>query len=201
MSKYYGPRLRVVRRLGELPALTQKIPKRNVRPGQHGASRKKATQFSYRLAEKQKLRFHYGVSEKQLIQYVKVARKAKGPTRQILLQKLERRLDNIVYRIGWAPTLPSARQLVNHGHILVNQQCVTIPSYACSLNEVITVRNANRSRNLVERNCQKYLQKLPTHLSLDTENLTAIITRQVDRSELPLNLNELLVIEYYSNRF
>lgn len=200
MSKYYGPRLRVVRRLGELPALTQKIPKRNVRPGQHGSNRKKPTQFSYRLAEKQKLRFYYGVSEKQLVQYVKVARKAKGPTRQILLQKLERRLDNIVYRIGWAPTLPSARQLVNHGHILVNQQCVTIPSYTCSLNEIIAVRNVDKSRNLVEQNYQNCLQKLPTHVSLDTENLTAIITRQVDRRELPLNLNELLVIEYYSNR-
>jgi ATP synthase F1 epsilon subunit len=122
MSKYHGARLRVIRRLGRLPALTKKIPKRNTRPGQHGASRKKLTQFSYRLIEKQKLRFYYGISEKQLVRYIKTVQIAKGPTGQILLQKLERRLDNIIYRLGWAPTLPAARQLVTHGHILVNQK-------------------------------------------------------------------------------
>lgn len=200
MSKHHGPRLRVIRRLGELPALTQKIPKRQTRPGQHGSNRKKPTQFSYRLTEKQKLRFHYGISEKQLVHYVKIARKMKGSTGQILLQKLERRLDNIVYRLGWAPTLPAARQLVTHGHISVNQKSVTIPSYICSRHEIIKVRSTDKSFNLVRKKFRENIQKLPSHLSLDTENLTATINRQADRSEIALKLNELLIIEYYSNR-
>jgi small subunit ribosomal protein S4 len=199
MSRYRGPRLRVIRRL-RLSAFTKKIPKRNTRPGQHGAGRKKPTQFSYRLIEKQKLRFYYGISEKQLIRYVKTVQMAKGPTGQILLQRLERRLDNIVYRLGWAPTLPAARQLVNHGHILVNQKSVNIPRYACSPHEVIRIRNKDKIRDLIETHLQNRIRKLPSHLSIRNENLTATINREVDRSEIPLTLNELLVIEYYSNR-
>jgi len=197
MSRYRGPRLRVIRRLGRLPSITQKIPKRNTRPGQHGTSRKKLTQFSYRLIEKQKLRFYYGISEKQLVRYIKEVQKAKGPTGQILLQKLEQRLDNIVYRLGWAPTLPSARQLVAHGHILVNKKRVNIPRYACILNDIIRVRDKDKIRNLIETTD---LRKLPAHLSIRTENLTATINQRVDRSDILLPLNELLVIEYYSNR-
>jgi len=200
MSRYRGPRLRVVRRLGRLPAFTKKIPKRNTRPGQHGANRKKPTQFSYRLLEKQKLRFYYGISEKQLIRYIKIVKIVKGPTGQILLQRLERRLDNIVYRIGWAPTLLAARQLVTHGHILVNQKSVTIPRYACSPHEVIRIRNKDKIRDLIETYLQNHVRKLPSHLTMSTENLTATINRRADRSEVPLILNELLVVEYYSNR-
>jgi small subunit ribosomal protein S4 len=200
MSRYRGARLRVIRRLGALPALTQKIPKRITRPGQHGANRRKPTQFSYRLLEKQKLRFYYGISEKQLVRYVETVQIAKGPTGQILLQRLERRLDNIVYRLGWAPTLPAARQLVTHGHILVNQKSVTIPRYACSPHEIIRIRNKDKIRNLIETYLRNHVRKLPSHLSIRTESLTATISRRADRSEIPLTLNELLVIEYYSNR-
>jgi small subunit ribosomal protein S4 len=200
MSKYRGPRLRVVRRLGELPAFTQKIPKRNTRPGQHGSSRNKPTQFSYRLAEKQKLRFYYGISEKQLVSYVKIARKTKGSTGQALLEKIEQRLDNVIYRIGWATTLPAARQLVQHGHILVNKKGTTIPSYSCSPSEVIEVKNVEKSRNLVKRRLRECTQKLPSHLLLNVENLTAVVNKNAVRHEIPLVLNELLVIEYYSNR-
>jgi small subunit ribosomal protein S4 len=198
MSKCHGPRLRVIRRLGRLPALTQKIPKRNTRPGQHGANRRKPTQFSHRLIEKQKLRFYYGISEKQLVRSIKRAQREKGATSQILLRKLERRLDNIIYRLGWAPTLPAARQLVTHGHILVNQKRVTIPRYICSLHEVISIRDKEKIHYLIET--QNHIRKLPSHLSVRKENLTAIINQKVDRSEIPMILNELLVIEYYSNR-
>jgi small subunit ribosomal protein S4 len=198
MSKYRGPRLRVVRRLGRLPAFTKKVPKRNTRPGQHGSNRRKPTQFSYRLIEKQKLRFYYGISEKQLVRYVKIARMAKGSTGQILLQRLECRLDTIVYRLGWAPTIPAARQLVTHGHILVNQKSVTIPRYACVPHEVVRVQN--KSHNLVKENVRYHIQKLPSYLSLSMESMRATINQKVDRCEVSLNLNELLVIEYYSNR-
>jgi small subunit ribosomal protein S4 len=200
MSKYRGPRLRVIRRLGDLTAFTQKIPKRKTRPGQQGATRKKPTQFSYRLVEKQKLRFYYGISERQLVLYIKAARKTKGSTGQALLQKLEQRLDNIVYRIGFAPTLPSARQLVVHGNILVNNKRVTAPRYLCCPSEIIKVRNVEKSYNLVKKNLESRTQKLPSHLSLDVESLTAVVSQNVDRHEIPLRLNELLVIEYYSNR-
>jgi small subunit ribosomal protein S4 len=198
MSKYCGPRLRVVRRLGELPALTRKSPKLNTRPGQGGRNKTKITQFSYRLAEKQKLRFYYGISEKQLILYVKKRRKIKGSTEQILLQQIEQRLDNIIYQLNWAPTLPFARQLVNHGHILVNEKRINIPSFSCPLQSIIKVKNAKNSYNLIQQNLES-IQK-PSYLSTNTESLTAIFNRKIDRQELQLNLNELLVIEYYSNR-
>jgi len=200
MSKYRGPRLRIVRRLGELSACTRKIPKRSTRPGQHGENRRKLTQFAYRLAEKQKLRFYYGISERQLVRYVKSARKAQGSTGQILLQQLEIRLDNIVHRLGWAPTLPAARQLVSHGHILVNKKCVTISSFSCSPNQVITIPDEIPIRRLVEKNLHERIQNLPSHLSLNVGNITAVVNQIADRRSLPLNLNELLVIEYYSNR-
>lgn len=201
MSKYHGPRLRLIRRLGKISTLTQKVPKRNTRPGQHGANRRKPTQFSHRLIEKQKLRFYYGISEKQLIRCIKkTVQRNKGPTGLILLQKLERRLDRIIYRLGWAPTLPAARQLVNHGHILVNQKSVTIPRYNCLLYEVIKIRNNEKIRHLMETYLQNHIRKLPFHLALRSESISATISQKVDRSEIPLPLNELLVIEYYSNR-
>jgi small subunit ribosomal protein S4 len=199
MSKYRGPRLRVIRRLGRLPALTKKVPKRKTRPGQHGSNRRKPTQFSYRLIEKQKLRFHYGLSEKKLILYIKSARKAKGSTGQVLLQKLELRLDNVVYRLGLAPTLPAARQLVNHGHILVNKKRVNIPSYLCRASEIITVEDSKKSRDLVQKRIKERVPKLPNHLSWNIESFRSVVSHS-DRCETPVNLNELLVIEYYSNR-
>jgi small subunit ribosomal protein S4 len=200
MSKYRGPRLRIVRRLGELSSLTRKSPKRYINPGQHGANRRKPTQFAYRLAEKQKLRFYYGISEKQAIRYVKTAQKEKGSTGKILIQSIEIRLDNIIYRLGWAPTLPSARQIVNHGHILVDQSRVTIPSFVCSQNQIITIQNQKRIRRLVEETFQDQSQNLPSHLSVDRSNIIAVVKKQADRREIPLDLNELLIVEFYSNR-
>ena len=109
-------------------------------------------------------------------------------------------MDNIVYRLGWAPTLLAARQLVTHGHISVNQKRVTIPSYICLRYEIIKVRSINKSFNLVRKKFRENIQKVPSHLSLNIENLTATINQQTDRSEIELKLNELLIIEYYSNR-
>jgi len=198
MSKYRGPRLRVARRLGELSAFTRKDPKNYTCPGQHGENRRKPTQFSYRLTEKQKLRFYYGILEKQINRYVLTARKTKGSTGKILLQLLEIRLDNIVYRLGWAPTLPAARQIVNHGHIFVNQKSVTFPSFACSPGQVITIKE--NIYKLIKETSQEQDQELPSHISLNISGQIATVNRQIDRREISLNLNELLVIEYYSNR-
>merc|ERR1712005_25077 len=99
------------------------------RPGQHGATQKKLTQYAIRLEEKQKLRFNYGLSEKQLMNYIRQAKRIKGATGNILLQLLEMRLDNVIFRLGMAPTIAGARQLVSHKHITINNSCVSIPSY------------------------------------------------------------------------
>ena len=197
MSKYRGPRLRVVRRVVEIAAFTRKIPKRKFRPGQHRSNRRKLTQFAYRLAEKQKLRFYYGISERKLISYIKSARKANSSTRQFLLRQLEIRLDNIIYRLGWAKSLPAARQIVNHGHIHVDKKCLTIARFSCVPRQIITVHNV---KWIVEESIQDRYQNLPSHLTLNTETLTAIVNRWPSRRELILDLNELLMIEYYSNR-
>ncbi|QEQ02005.1 30S ribosomal protein S4 [Thermosynechococcus sp. CL-1] len=201
MARYRGPRLRIVRRLGELAGLTRKAPKRSYPPGQHGQARKKRSEYALRLDEKQKLRFNYGVSERQLVRYVRKARRVSGSTGQTLLQLLEMRLDNTVFRLGMAPTIPAARQLVNHGHILVNGRSVSIPSYQCRPGDVITVRDNERSRRLVETNLQNPgLANLPSHLELDKSTLTGRVTGIVERQWVALQVNELLVVEYYSRK-
>lgn len=191
----------MVRYLGDLPALTRKVPTRTTRPGQHGNGRKqKKTEFFYRLIEKQKLRFHYMVSEKQLLRYVKKARKTLGSTGWILLQYLEIRLDNLIYRAGIAVTLPAARQLVNHGHILVNNVSVSIPSFQCQPTQTIAIKKTAKVGVLVQKDLQQNIQQAPIHMSIDAERLIVTINQGPIRSEIPLNLNELLVVEYYSNR-
>jgi small subunit ribosomal protein S4 len=199
MSKYFGPRLRVIRRLGQLTAFTKKKTRRISRPGQHGTNRVKLTQFAYRLIEKQKLRFYYGVSEKQLVHYIKIARRSKGSTGSLLLQKLEIRIDNIVYRLGWRPTLPFARQLVNHGHILVNKKRVTIPSFSCLPQQMIRVQNIRRIRKLIIENLSNSQNLIPSYLSSNEDSLTAIVNQYPTRQDTGVNLKELLIVEYYSN--
>ncbi|MGF1535341.1 MAG: 30S ribosomal protein S4 [Elainellaceae cyanobacterium] len=201
MSRYRGPRLRVVRRLGELPGLTRKTARRAYPPGQHGQGRRKRSEYAVRLEEKQKLRFNYGLTERQLLRYVKRARRATGSTGQVLLQLLEMRLDNTVFRLGMAPTIPSARQLVNHGHIMVNGRRVDIPSYQCRPGDVITVRDRDRSRELVVTNLQfPGLANLPNHLEFDKSKLEGKVNGVIDREWIALQINELLVVEYYSRQ-
>lgn len=201
MSRYRGPRLRVTRRLGELPGLTRKSAKRQYPPGQHGQARKKRSEYAIRLEEKQKLRFNYGVSERQMLRYVRKARRAAGSTGQVLLQLLEMRLDNTVFRLGMAPTIPGARQLVNHGHITVNGRVVDIASYQCRPGDVVGVRDTSRSRQLVETNLQSPgLSYVPSHLEFDKNKLEAKVNSVVEREWVALNINELLVVEYYSRQ-
>ncbi len=201
MSRYRGPRLRVVRRLGDLPGLTRKQPRRSYPPGQHGQARKKRSEYAIRLEEKQKLRFNYGITEKQLLRYVRRARRATGSTGQSLLQLLEMRLDNTVFRLGMAGTIPAARQLVNHGHVMVNGRVVNIASYQCRPGEVISVRDTDRSRRLVQQNLEyPGLANLPSHLEFDKNNLTGKVNSVVEREWVALQINELLVVEYYSRK-
>ena len=201
MSRYRGPRLRVVRRLGDLPGLTRKAPRKAYPPGQHGQARRKRSEYAIRLEEKQKLRYNYGVTEKQLIGYVKKARRSTTSTGQALLQLLEMRLDNTVFRLGMAPTIPGARQLVNHGHVTVNGRVLDIASYQCKPGDVIAVRDRDRSRKLVEENLQfPGLANIPTHLEFDKNKMMATVNGVIDREWIALQINELLVIEYYSRK-
>nr|YP_009774517.1 ribosomal protein S4 [Aphanochaete elegans]QJA13708.1 ribosomal protein S4 [Aphanochaete elegans] len=172
MARYLGPRLRITRRLGHLSGLTRKKPtfkplnpanplgpRKIIPPGQHGRNKNfkkkpyESCEYDYliRLKLKQRLRFHYGLTERQLVRYVQQAKKIKGSTGRVLLSLLEMRLDNIVFRLHMAPTIKAARQLINHGHILVNKRKVTIPSYQCEAKDVITVAPKIRSMELVSR--------------------------------------------------
>jgi small subunit ribosomal protein S4 len=206
MARYRGPRLRIIRRLGELPGLTQKSCTRDFPPGQHGPKKRsggtqktKESQYAVRLKEKQKLRFNYGISERQLISYVREARRRKGSTGEILLQLLEMRLDNIVFRLGFAPTIAAARQLISHGHIFINKQRINIPSYICKINDTISV--TSNSFELVKKSVDRSnIQLAAPHLELNKEKLSAVVVDTVPRDLVGLQINELLVVEFYSRK-
>lgn len=201
MSRYRGPRLKITRRLGDLPGLTRKSARRSYPPGQHGQARRKRSEYAVRLEEKQKLRYNYGVTERQLIRYVKKARRVQGSTGQVLLQLLEMRLDNTAFRLGLAPTIPAARQLVNHGHITVNGKVLDIPSYQCRPGDVVSVRDRDASRKLVAANMEyPGLSNIPSHLEFDKNKLEGKVNGVIEREWVALNINELLVVEYYSRK-
>ena len=204
MSRYRGPRLRIKRRLGILPGLSKKASN-NIPPGQHGRANidnnKKPTEYGIRLEEKQKLKFNYGLTESQLYKYIKEARRRKGVTGLILLQLLEMRLDTICYNLGFASTIAQARQLVNHGHIAINNKIVNIPSFQCRLNDIISVKQKSNSKNLVKSNLiNNKTLNLSSHLKFDEIKLEAIVLDYCDRNDINLDIKELLVIEYYSRR-
>ena len=195
MSRYRGPKLKIVRRLGQLPGLSSKISKKKNPPGQHGGQVTKPSQYAIRLMEKQKLRYNYGLNEKQLYNYLKKARKNSRSTTQVLLEFLEMRLDNIIYRLGFAKTINSARQLITHQHILVNQKKVNIPSYQCKPNDLIEF---SQKYALKKDYLEKININIPSFLSLSSDCLSGKVKNIVQRSDILLELNELLVIEYYS---
>lgn len=201
MARYRGPKFRIIRRLGELPGLTQKVCTRNFPAGQHGPKKRlvKESQYALQLKEKQKLRFNYGITERQLIKYVREARRRTGSTGEILLQILENRLDNIVFRLGFASTIAGARQLINHGHIVVNDQRVTIPSFLCKVHDKISVREPSKKfvKKLIEI---KSGCTIPTHLESNLETLSGHIKNTISRDQIGVLVNELLVVEYYSRK-
>lgn len=202
MSRYHGPRLRIIRRLGKLPGLTNKVSSKVNPPGQHGSLYgKKLSQYNIRLREKQKLRFHYGISERQLLNYIKHSRKKKGSSGKLLLTFLEMRLDNIIFRLGFCPSLLAAKQLINHGHVLLNEKMVNIPSFPCGPSDIIKIKDSSISQSLVKRNLG-ILQDVivPDHLFLNKDKLEAKVLSLVSRNSIVLLINELLVIEYYSRK-
>ena len=205
MSRYRGPKLRITRRLGTLPGLTQKRSKKNYRPGQHGKANsemnKKITEYGIRLEEKQKLKFNYGLTENQLFRYIKESRKRKGVTGLILLQLLEMRLDSICFNLGLAPTIANARQLISHRHIQVNGKIVNIPSFQCRINDVVTIKSKTFSKKIIHDNLKRFNTfERPSYLTFNDKKLEGQVINYCDRDDLLLELNELLVIEHYSRR-
>lgn len=205
MSRYRGPKLRITRRLGFLPGLTTKKSNKLNRPGKDGnvnaETGKKLTEYGVRLEEKQKLKFNYGLTESQLFRYVKEARRRQGVTGLILLQLLEMRLDTICFTLGFAKSITQARQLVNHGHITVNKRVVSIPSFQCRLNDLIGIKEKTSSTTLIGNNIKNnQVTEIPSHLKFDSSKLEAQVLDYCERSDISLQLDELLVIEYYSRR-
>nr|QIM59195.1 30S ribosomal protein S4 [Exacum paucisquamum]QIM59217.1 30S ribosomal protein S4 [Exacum paucisquamum] len=200
MSRYRGPRFKKIRRLGALPGLTNKGPRTKNDPRKQLRSEKKS-QYCIRLEEKQKLRFNYGLTEQQLLKYVHIAGKAKRSTGRVLLQLLEMRLDNILFRLGMASTIPAARQLVNHRHILVNSRIVDIPSYCCKPRDIIMTKTEQKFRSLIKKSPDSSpTEKLPSHLTLHPLQYKGLVNQIIDSKRVGLKVNELLIVEYYSRQ-
>nr|YP_007476246.1 ribosomal protein S4 [Diacronema lutheri]YP_009863767.1 ribosomal protein S4 [Pavlova sp. NIVA-4/92]AGE93745.1 ribosomal protein S4 [Diacronema lutheri]QKE31098.1 ribosomal protein S4 [Pavlova sp. NIVA-4/92] len=198
MSRYLGPKIKKIRSLGELPGFTRKSVPSNAKVN---AFRKKTSSFGIRLEEKQKIRFNYGIGEKQLLNYMKSARNCKGPTGEILLQMLEMRLDNTVFRMGFASTIPAARQLIRHGHICIKNNIISVPSYNCKPGDIISVRDNMKSLELVKKSfANPTVLQIPSHIELDKNAMTGKLKGVVERAWVGVNLKELLVVEYYSRK-
>jgi small subunit ribosomal protein S4 len=201
MSRYTGPKLKIIRKLGNLAGFTQKSLKQVNNLNKYENSEKNITEYRLRLEEKQKIKFNYGLTENQLYNYVKEARRQKGITGLILLQLLGMRLDNICFSLGLAPTISGARQLVNHGHVYVNSKPVSIANFQCRPNDLISVSKNLKSQNLIKSNLknQKFLRKF-SNLKFDNLKLEGLVENFCERSDILLELNELKIIEYYSRQ-
>jgi small subunit ribosomal protein S4 len=201
MARYTGPRVRISRRFG-LPIFgpTKYLERRNYGPGVHGPkSRRKHTDYGLGLIEKQKLRYYYGLLERQFRGVYEKALRRRGVTGEQMLQILETRLDNVVFHLGFANTRAAARQMVGHGHVMVNGKKVSIPSYALKVNNVIEVKNNNVSRQLATKNLEVATSRaVPDWLLLDKENFKGTVMRIPTRDEIQPIANEQAVVEFYS---
>lgn len=202
MARYTGPRLRIVRRLGtDLPGLTRKIAdRRPYPPGQHGQGRQRFSEFKKQLYAKQKLRYNYGVNEQQLRNLFVEAQRSREPAGLMLLRLLEQRLDNVVFRSGLAPTIPAARQLVVHGHIQVDGKKVDRPSFRVKPGTQISLREKSRNMVAVEESIANPALRYPSYLTVDENAKTATMDQLPSREDVPVQVDETLVVEYYSPR-
>ena len=207
MARYTGPVCRLCRREGMKLFLkgdrcyTDKcaITKRSYAPGQHGKNRKKLSEYGVQLREKQKVRRYYGVLEGQFAKYYELANKKAGVTGENLLQILESRLDNVVYRAGFALSRPEARQLVTHAHFTVNGRKVDVPSYLVKAGDVVAVTEKSKGMPKMKAVFEKTEGKvIPKWIELDSENKVAKIVTLADRDDIDLPIQETLIVELYS---
>lgn len=199
MARYTGPMYKKSRRFGfSVLENGKELAKRPYAPGDHGQDRRrKLSNYGIQLQEKQKVRFMYGLSEKQLHKLFEKALKMKGVNGENLLKLLESRLDNLVYRIGFATTRKGARQLVNHGHVTVNGKKVNIPSYQVKPGDVISLAEKDKELAIVKASLEA-LQNRVEYVSYDDKKMEATYVRMPERSELNADIDEALIIEYYN---
>lgn len=202
MSRFTGPRVKVMRALGtDLPGLSpKKIEKRPYPPGQHGQARKKLSEYAQRLQEKQKIRANYGLTEKQLRRLVVEAKRANEPTGHVLVSLVERRLDNVLFRGGFARSIPAARQLVNHGHVLVDGRRVDIASFRVGKGQRISMATRSRDLDTVVNALASPPPFATPWLEVDAVNRALSVVGLPDETSVPFPLDVQLVVEFYSQR-
>lgn len=207
MARYKDEQCRICRREGQKLFLkgsrcyTDKcsVTRRNYAPGEHGQGRKKISEYGTQLREKQKTKAFYGVGEKQFRKYFEMAENKKGITGENLLQILESRLDNVVYRLGFGTSRAQARQLVNHGHFEVNGQKVDIPSYLIKAGDVITVREIKKDNKTIKENIEANAARpVPEWLEKDADKMQGKVVRLASREDVDLPVEEHLIVELYS---
>ncbi|MBQ1176788.1 MAG: 30S ribosomal protein S4 [Paludibacteraceae bacterium] len=200
MARYIGPKTRIARKFGEpIFGADKVLSKRNYPPGQHGNSRKRKTsEYGVQLKEKQKAKYTYGVLEKQFRNLFAKATRTKGITGEVLLQLLESRLDNVVYRLGFAPTRAAARQLVSHKHIVVNGSVVNIPSYQVKAGDVVAVREKAKSLEVIEASLSGFNHSKYPWIEFDAASKSGKFLHMPDRADIPENIKEQLIVELYS---
>jgi len=203
VSRYNGPRVKKMRSLGvDLPGLSRKtMERRPYPPGVHGPrSRRRPSEFRRQLHEKQKLRFNYGVGERQFRRLVAEAGHSKMPTGDKIVELLERRLDNVVFRAGFANTIPAARQLVNHGHFKVNGRRVDVPSIRVEVGDKITPRQRSRDKACIKEHFEGEWEFRPDWLNVDQKEMVVEVTALPTRDSVPFAIELQPVVEYYSKR-
>jgi small subunit ribosomal protein S4 len=201
MARYTGPRVRISRRFGTpIFGPSKYLERKNYPPGMHGPkSRRKHTEYALGLIEKQKLRYYYGLQERQFHGVYEKAIRQRGVTGETMLQILETRLDNVVFHLGFSNTRAGARQMVSHGHVLVNGKKVSIPSYSLKVNDVVEVKNTNVSRQMATKGLEiSTSRSVPDWLTLDKNAFKGSILRIPTRDDIQPIANDQAVVEFYS---
>ena len=201
MARYIGPKSKIARKFGEaIYGADKHLDKKNYPPGIHGANkrRRKVSEYALQLKEKQKAKYTYGVLEKQFANLFDKASRSKGITGEALLQLLERRLDNVVYRLGLAPTRAGARQLVSHRHITVNGEIVNVPSYSVRPGDILSIREKSKSLEAITDSLASSRASQYSWLEWDNSLLSGKFMNVPERSEIPENIKEQLIVELYS---
>jgi small subunit ribosomal protein S4 len=200
MARYTGPKSRIARRFGEpIFGADKVLSKRNFPPGQHGNNRRhKQSEYAVMLAEKQKAKYTYGVLERQFRNMFDKAARSNGITGEILLQNLEARLDNVVFRLGIAPTRAAARQLVSHKHITVNGEVVNIPSFSVKPGDIVGVREKAKSLEVIQTALAGFNHSKYPWLEWDENTKSGKLLHKPERADIPENIKEQLIVELYS---
>jgi len=200
MARYIGPKSRIARKFGEAIFGPDKVlAKKNYPPGQHGQGRRKKTsEYGIQLREKQKAKYTYGVLEKQFRNMYEKAHSTKGVTGEVLLQLLEARLDNLVFRLGFAPTRSGARQLVSHKHITVDGKVVNIASYHTRPGQVIAVREKDKSMEVINASLEGFNHSKYPWIEWNAASMSGVFLHVPEREDIPENIKEQLIVELYS---